>query len=264
MEGGKCEKAGHLWEEWQRVRHECQIDDLGTPQVATTQTRNAFPRTSGYSPTQWVLGVPELRLPGSLPDIVRRTSNLKRRKRPRILSPLCAALSRSVKQLGLHRSGWTPTLASEEPFCISPHRQEDLSQLVPTSTSTRSNLAQPYLVNGRLHGMGRLGSSAQSSATHVALRFLKIPRKVNLIATGCDMDRLLYLPLESSFTLLQIQKMNFLPRTPCHNMQSNLVLTVAPATMWTSEFLTSLALPTWRGVVRRSTSTFGRPTLMAA
>ena len=31
-----------------------------------TQTRNSFPRTSGYSPLQWVLGVPELRLPGSL------------------------------------------------------------------------------------------------------------------------------------------------------------------------------------------------------
>lgn len=33
-----------------------------------TQTRNTFPRTNGYSPVQWVLGVPDLRLPGSLLD----------------------------------------------------------------------------------------------------------------------------------------------------------------------------------------------------
>ena len=31
-----------------------------------TQTRNAFPRASGYAPNQWALGVPELRLPVSL------------------------------------------------------------------------------------------------------------------------------------------------------------------------------------------------------
>ena len=68
--GGKCEKAGHLWKDlWFKVVLESQIIGLDDVVVATTivtQTRNSFPRTSGYSPIQWVLGVPELRLPGSL------------------------------------------------------------------------------------------------------------------------------------------------------------------------------------------------------
>ena len=68
--GGKCEKAGDLWKElWAKVVHESQIsglDDVLTATSIVTQTRNSFPRTSGYSPIQWVLGVPELRLPGSL------------------------------------------------------------------------------------------------------------------------------------------------------------------------------------------------------
>ena len=42
------------------------IDDVMLAASIVTQTRNAFPRTSGYSPLQWVLGVPDLRLPGSL------------------------------------------------------------------------------------------------------------------------------------------------------------------------------------------------------
>ena len=70
--GGKCEKAGHLWKEiWNRVVMESQIsgvDDAMTATAIITQARNSFPRTSGYSPVQWVLGTPELRLPGSLLD----------------------------------------------------------------------------------------------------------------------------------------------------------------------------------------------------
>lgn len=70
--GGKCEKAGHLWKElWNRVVIDSQVsgvDDALTATAIITQTRNSFPRTSGYSPVQWVLGTPELRLPGSLLD----------------------------------------------------------------------------------------------------------------------------------------------------------------------------------------------------
>lgn len=68
--GGKCEKAGHLWKDlWFKVVLESQIiglDDVLLAATIVTQTRNSLPRTSGYSPIQWVLGVPELRLPGSL------------------------------------------------------------------------------------------------------------------------------------------------------------------------------------------------------
>ena len=68
--GGKCEKAGDLWKTlWSKVVNKSQIngiDDVMLAASIVTQTRNAFPRTNGYSPLQWVLGVPDLRLPGSL------------------------------------------------------------------------------------------------------------------------------------------------------------------------------------------------------
>ena len=51
------------------MAHESQInglDDVVTAVGIITQTRNSFPRTSGYSPLQWVLGVPDLRFPASL------------------------------------------------------------------------------------------------------------------------------------------------------------------------------------------------------
>ena len=64
--GGRCEKTGHLWKEvWMKVVQDSQIsglDDLLTATTIITQTRNSCPRASGYSPLQWVLGVPELRL----------------------------------------------------------------------------------------------------------------------------------------------------------------------------------------------------------
>ena len=46
-----------------------QLEGLGDVVLATsmvTPCRNAFPRSSGYAPNQWVLGRPEIRLPGSL------------------------------------------------------------------------------------------------------------------------------------------------------------------------------------------------------
>ena len=68
--GGRCERAGGLWKDlWIKTCLECQIVGLDDVILATgivTQTRNSFPRSNGYSPNQWVLGVPELRLPGSL------------------------------------------------------------------------------------------------------------------------------------------------------------------------------------------------------
>ena len=67
---GRVEKAGGLWKDlFERVVHETQIDGLQDVIIATaivTQTRNSFPRTSGYSPNQWVLGKSEIRLPGSI------------------------------------------------------------------------------------------------------------------------------------------------------------------------------------------------------
>lgn len=70
--GGKCEKAGGLWKElWKRTVHEsqvCTLSDVITATAIVTQTRNSFPRSNGYSPVQWVLGVADQRLPGSLLD----------------------------------------------------------------------------------------------------------------------------------------------------------------------------------------------------
>ena len=68
--GGKVERAGGLWKEvFQKTVLEMQLSGLQDMIVAAsivTQTRNSFPRTSGFSPNQWVLGKPEIRLPGSI------------------------------------------------------------------------------------------------------------------------------------------------------------------------------------------------------
>ena len=70
--GGKCEKAGGLWKDLlYKTVVDSQIQGLSDVILATsivTQTRNSFPRFNGYSPMQWVLGVGDLRLPGSLLD----------------------------------------------------------------------------------------------------------------------------------------------------------------------------------------------------
>ncbi|CAE7352234.1 RE2 [Symbiodinium sp. CCMP2456] len=67
---GRAEKGGGLWKEvFQKVVHDQQVaglEDVVTATAIVTQTRNAFPRTSGYAPNSWVLGQPEVRLPGSL------------------------------------------------------------------------------------------------------------------------------------------------------------------------------------------------------
>ena len=67
---GRVEKAGGLWKEvFQKAVHEMQLvglDDVILATTIVTQCRNSFPRTSGYALNQWVLGRPEIRLPGSL------------------------------------------------------------------------------------------------------------------------------------------------------------------------------------------------------
>ena len=67
---GKVEKAGHLWKDiFCKTVHEMQLQGLDDVVLATsivTQCRNSFPRSNGYAPNQWVLGQPEVRLPGSL------------------------------------------------------------------------------------------------------------------------------------------------------------------------------------------------------
>ncbi|CAE7616057.1 RE2, partial [Symbiodinium sp. CCMP2592] len=67
---GRVEKAGGLWKEvFKRAVHDMQLEGIDNMVLASsvvTQCRNSFPRSSGYSPNQWVLGRPEIRLPGSL------------------------------------------------------------------------------------------------------------------------------------------------------------------------------------------------------
>ena len=67
---GKVERAGGLWKEiFQKTVQEMQVSGISDVTMATsivTQTRNSFPKSSGYTPNQWVLGRPEVRLPGSL------------------------------------------------------------------------------------------------------------------------------------------------------------------------------------------------------
>ena len=69
-QNGKCERAGGLWKEvWAKTVVDVDVSTLAdaiTAASIVTQTRNAFPRTNGYSPNQWVLGHPETRFPGSL------------------------------------------------------------------------------------------------------------------------------------------------------------------------------------------------------
>ena len=68
--GGRCERAGATWKEiFNRAVKEMQLDGFDDVLMATgviTQCRNSFPRSSGYAPNQWVLGTPQVRLPGSL------------------------------------------------------------------------------------------------------------------------------------------------------------------------------------------------------
>eukprot|EP00434_Breviolum_minutum_P011223 symbB.v1.2.009904.t1/scaffold605.1/size182108/4 len=110
--GGRCEKAGHLWKQiWVKVVMEsnvCNIDDVLTATGIITQTRNSFPRTSGFSPNQWVLGVPELRLPGSLLDDAeaQRIEVLQIRETARVAQVRMDTDSR-VRRALLHQS--TPT-----------------------------------------------------------------------------------------------------------------------------------------------------------
>ena len=66
----RVEKAGGLWKEvFSKTVREMQVDgleDVITTTSIVTQCRNAFPRSSGCAPNQWVLGMPQIRLPGSL------------------------------------------------------------------------------------------------------------------------------------------------------------------------------------------------------
>lgn len=71
-QSGKVERAGALWKEilFKTVR-ETQLrglDDMIIASAIISQCRNSFPRPNGYSPSQWVLGLSEVRVPGSLLD----------------------------------------------------------------------------------------------------------------------------------------------------------------------------------------------------
>ena len=71
-QNGKVERAGALWKEiLYKTVQEMQLQGLDDMILATTiitQCRNSFPRPNGYSPSQWVLGLSEVRVPGSLLD----------------------------------------------------------------------------------------------------------------------------------------------------------------------------------------------------
>ena len=67
---GKVERAGAPWKDvFYKTVHEMQLQGLEDVIMATTivtQRWNSFPRPNGFSPSQWVLGVSEIRIPGSL------------------------------------------------------------------------------------------------------------------------------------------------------------------------------------------------------
>jgi len=67
---GKVERAGDRWKEiLHKTVREMQLqglEDMLLASAIVSQVRNSFPRPNGYSPCQWVLGISEIRIPGSL------------------------------------------------------------------------------------------------------------------------------------------------------------------------------------------------------
>ena len=71
-QNGKVERAGGIWKEiLYKTVQEMQlsgVEDMVLASTIISQCRNSFPRPNGYSPSQWVLGISEVRVPGSLLD----------------------------------------------------------------------------------------------------------------------------------------------------------------------------------------------------
>ena len=106
---GKVEKAGGLWKDiLAKVVHETQVEDLRDMTTATaivTQVRNSFPRSSGYSPVQWVLGKPTARIPGSL-------LLDSERERLEVLEAAEDPGSLMAKNLAMREAAWEATCTS--------------------------------------------------------------------------------------------------------------------------------------------------------
>ena len=113
-----------------------------------TQARNSFPRTSGYN--QWVLGVPDLRLPGSLLQDGEA-------ERLEVLEACEGPGSIMAKTVGIREAARVVQVMQDTDSCVcrallhqSTLQQEAHIQLGAMSTSTdfKLHLAQIKLFDG--------------------------------------------------------------------------------------------------------------------
>ena len=158
--GGKCAKAGGLWKDlWRKTVLEASVSGLDDVLLATsivTQARNTFPRSNGYAPIQWVLGVPDLRLPGALldDDESQRLEVMEAAENPHSQMAKTLAIRESARVAQIRMD--TDAIEYEEPYYINPLPQEDPFLWGPMCTSfVLNNLV---MIEGTTGGLAQLGS----------------------------------------------------------------------------------------------------------
>ena len=151
-QNGKVERAGALWKEvfFKTVR-EMQLqglEDVITATTIVTQVRNSLPRSNGFSPAQWVLGVSEIRIPGSLlqEDEAQRLELLEAANDP------TSAFARS---LGIRESARVAQIRLDNDSRVR-------RALLHQSTPTRG----PYPIGSYVYFYRAQGSAAHQSRGH--------------------------------------------------------------------------------------------------
>ena len=196
---GKVEKAGGFWKEvMKKVVTESQIiglQDIITATVIVTQIRNSQPRANGFAPTQWVLGLPEVRIPGSLrvDEDDDQLAMLEQAQDP----TSAMAKNMSVRENArIAQINWTLIHESGELFFTNLHPQEDLFLWDPMSTSSDSKLV---LMSGVTNGMDPGGLLELNFAILTAQKIKTFQLMVgNRMLTGFAMVHQLFWSLVSS------------------------------------------------------------------
>ena len=194
---GKVEKAGHLWKElFVKTVRAMQITGLEDVILATsivTQTRNAFPRTSGYAPNQSY----------DFQVLFYKMANqsvLKFWKHVNSLAPSWQRPLAFEKLLVWPRSCKTLTAEFGELFYTKAHQPEVLTLLAAMSTSIDFKLLQ--VPTRPTDGLALHVWSVLSFVTKEDLKILNQQQKEDsLTLIGCAMEHQLCLFLENNFVL---------------------------------------------------------------